>query len=246
MPQAKELVFLDSSSNMEEYNLRVFVAVTHNVCGALPLAILVTSDEKEQTLIDALELLKSSLPSVAFYGSDGPTVFMTDNCHELREALKAVWPNSVPVLCIFHVLQQVWRWLQDRKNGIDLEDRPNLLLLFKKVLYAENEDDLEEFFEDLISCDMVSKYPNFEKYVTDVFEEKEAWALCYRTNLPMSGNNTNNLCESQFLVIKDEILNRQREVNIVGLMDKLTIELEQHYCNKLLSVSSGKGDFYYF
>ena len=48
--QAKDLAFLDSSSNMEEYKLRVFVVVTHSVCGALPLGIFVTSDEKEQTL----------------------------------------------------------------------------------------------------------------------------------------------------------------------------------------------------
>jgi hypothetical protein len=64
--------------------------------------------------------------------------------------------------------------------------------------------------------------------------------MCYRDELPLRGNNTNNLCEAKFLVIKDEILNRQKEVNIVGLLDKFTTELDQHYCNKLLSVSSGK------
>ena len=108
--QSKDLVFLDSSSNMEEYNLRVFVMVTHSVCGALPLGIFVTSDEKEQTLQDALELFKSCLPEFAFHGASpdtGPKVFMTDNCYELREALQKVWPNAATVLCIFHVLQQV-------------------------------------------------------------------------------------------------------------------------------------------
>ena len=73
-----------------------------------------------------------------------------------------------------------------------------------------------------------------------MFEDCEAWALCYRVNLPLRGDNTNNLCEAQFLVIKDEILNRQKEVNVVGLVDKFTTELDQHYRNKLLSVSSGK------
>jgi hypothetical protein len=94
---------------MEEYNLRVFVMVTHSVCGALPLGIFITSDEKKQTLKDALELLKSCFSDLAFYGADGPRVFMTDNCSELREALKEAlkeaWPNSVLLFCIFHVLQ---------------------------------------------------------------------------------------------------------------------------------------------
>lgn len=98
---------------MEEYNLRVFIMVTHSVCGALPLGIVFTSDEKEQTLVDALQLFQSSLPEFAFYGaspSTGPKVIMTDNCSELREALKTVWPNATTVLCIFHVLQQVYNF----------------------------------------------------------------------------------------------------------------------------------------
>jgi hypothetical protein len=213
--------------------------VTHSVCGTLPLGIFITSDEKEQTLKDALELLKSCFSDLAFYGADGPRVFMTDNCSELREALKEAWPNSVLLLCIFHVLQQVWRWLHEKKNGITIEDRPTLLLSFKQILYAESEDDLHNSFDDLISSDVASKYANFKKYVTDVFEDREACALCYRDDLPMRGNNTNNLCEAQFLVIKDDVLNRQKEVNVVGLVDKFTSDLDQHYSDKVLSVSSG-------
>ncbi len=224
---------------MEEYNLRVFLIVTHSACGALPLAIFVTSDEKEQTLKDALKLLKSCLPDYAFYGAQFPKVVMTDNCYELRSSLSEVWPGAVSLLCIFHVLQQVWRWLHEKKNAISMEDRPKLLLAFKKILYAECEEDMQNDFDDLVG-DTASNYPGFVKYITDVFEECEAWAMCYRVELPLRGNNTNNLCEAQFLVIKDTILNRQKEVNIVGLMDKLTNELDQHYSNKLLSVSSGK------
>jgi hypothetical protein len=224
---------------MEEYNLRVFVMVTYSVCGALPLGIFITSDEKEQTLTDALELMKSCLGDSAFYGAVGPKVFMTDNCSELREALKKVWPTSVLLLCIFHVLQQVWRWLHEKKNGITMEDRPILLLSFKHILYAESEVDLQDSFDNLISSDVASKYANFKKYVTDVFEDCEAWALCYRDDLPIRGNNTNNLCEAQFLVIKDGVLNRQKEINVVGLVDKFTSDLDQHYRDKVLSVSSG-------
>ena len=67
MSQAKDLAYLDSSSNMEEYNLRVFVMVTHSVCGgALPLGIFITSNEKEQNLTSALEMFKSTLPDFAF------------------------------------------------------------------------------------------------------------------------------------------------------------------------------------
>ena len=71
---------------------------------------------------------------------------------------------------------------------------------------------------------------------------KESWVLAYRSNLPVRGNNTNNYVEAQFLVIKDEILNRVKEYNVAGLVDKLTTNLEAHYTAKLLSITDGPFD----
>ena len=74
-----DLVFIDSSSNMEEFNFRVFVMVTYSSIGSLPLGIVITSDETTSTLIQAFELLKSCLPEDAFFGKGvvGPQVIMT-------------------------------------------------------------------------------------------------------------------------------------------------------------------------
>ena len=47
----------------------------------------------------------------------------------------------------------------------------------------------------------------------------------------------------QEIIIKDDIL--QEEVNIGSLLSKLTNELDMHYKNKLLSISSGKYDGIY-
>ena len=70
---------------------------------------------------DALEMFISSLPEGAFYGRGkaGPLVIMTDNCSELRDALRAIWPNVILLLCVFHMMQQFWRWIFE-KNGIFL------------------------------------------------------------------------------------------------------------------------------
>ena len=172
---------------------------------------------------------------------------MTDNCDELRDALGRTWPNATLILCTFHLLQQVWRWLHDRKNSILMQDRPHILLLFKSVLYAENEDDMESFYGDHngMEDDIFRKYDNLRKYIKDVYSDRELWALCYRKTLPIRGNNTNNYCEAQFLVIKDDVLNRQKEVNVNGLVDKFTTAFDDHYKNKLLSVASGKFDGIY-
>jgi len=101
---------MDSSSNMEEFNLRVFMLVTYSVVGALPLGIIITSDEQTDTLRSALQMFQNALPNGAFFGCEsGPAVIMTDNCDELRSALNEAWPKSTLLLCTFHILQQVWR-----------------------------------------------------------------------------------------------------------------------------------------
>lgn len=53
IPQCGELVFVDSTSNAEEHNLKVLMMCTQSVAGALPCEILITSDEKELKHIEA-------------------------------------------------------------------------------------------------------------------------------------------------------------------------------------------------
>ena len=52
-------------------------------------------------------MLKESVGEAAFAGKKAPDCFMTDNDDALKNALKAVWPESQQFLCHFHILQQV-------------------------------------------------------------------------------------------------------------------------------------------
>ena len=52
------------------------------------------------------------------------------------------------------------------------------------------------------------------------------------------GNHTNNFVESQFLVLV-------KEYNIIALFERLTVDLENHYKEKLLSVADGSFDGHY-
>ena len=176
-----------------------------------------------------MELFKSALPESAVFGN-GPA------CN-----IASLARNNACVYT-FHILQQVWRWLHDKKNAIAQEDRPLILLKFKVVLYAKEVEDVDEKFTDLLDDAMVCKYSRFERYIKAVYTDRNMWALCCRKGLPLSGSNTTNFCESQFLVLKDEVLNCQKEVNVVALIDKLTNQFDNHYQNKMLSVASGKFD----
>ena len=192
--------------------------VTYSSIGSLPIGIVITSDETTSTLIQAFELLKRCLPEDAFFGKGvvGPQVIMTDNCLELRDALNKTWSITILLLCVFHMLQQVWKWIYVAKHGARNSDRAKIINLFRNMLY-EKEDDVEMSYDDMITFDVVSKYPNLVTYLMTLYDRKEEWALCYRKHLLIRGNNTNNPVEAQFLVLKDDILNRTKEVNINGL-----------------------------
>ena len=107
--ESGELVFIDSSSNMDEYHLQIFLLVTQSVISALRLGILITSDEKTESLIKGFNLLKGCFDENSFFarGREGPEIGMTDNSIELRDALSSVFLNMKLRLCTFHMLQQV-------------------------------------------------------------------------------------------------------------------------------------------
>ena len=185
------------------------------------------------------------MPPGSFGGrgeKQGPLVIMTDNCGELRDALRNTWPQSFLLLCIFHILQQIWHWLFDKNPGISQNDREEILLLFKAILYEPSEENMESMFEDMLQSRVVSQHNNLVTYLLTLYDYKTSWALCYRQDLRTRGHNTNNNVESQFLVLKDDILNRTKEININGLLDKLLIDFMDHYKVKLLNISSGKFD----
>ena len=85
-------------------------------------------------------------------------------------------------------------------------------------------------------------YPQFVCYLKDVHQLRKSWALCFRSDLMLRGHNTNNNAEAQFLVIKNKILQRVKEYNVVSLLQKLVSDLDDHYKDKLLSVASGSYD----
>ena len=232
---------------MDEHNLRVFVMCTLSVAGALPLGIIITSDEKTETLVAAFSMFKQTLPVGAFYqrGPEvGPEIIMTDNCSELRDALQIIWPSVKLILCIFHILQQVWRWLQDKNHAINMADRPGLLGSFKKMVYSEELEELESHYDSLVNSEFGEKYSNYITYVDSVYEVRESWALPYRTNMRTRGSHTNNSAESQFLIFKDILLQRIKEYNVNALFDKLSQDLSEYYQNKLLSIASGSFDVF--
>ena len=81
----------------------------------------------------------------------GPHIFITDDATATIKALENVWPSAIHILCQWHCLQAVWRYLGNGRNQIKKEDKPILMRLFRKMVYAESRARYEEFYQELIS-----------------------------------------------------------------------------------------------
>ena len=97
VPQAAELCYMDASASFDPLNSSITLLYTSCAAGALPLGLFITSDELEITLEKSINLLKTILPSCAFFGRGpevGPMVFLTDDSNAERNALEICWPKG--------------------------------------------------------------------------------------------------------------------------------------------------------
>lgn len=73
----------------------------------------------------------------------------------------------------------------------------------------------------------------------NLYVRRKEWALCYRKNLLVRGQHTNNISEATMKVIKDYILDRLKAVSAVHLLDICTTEFIEFYVDKLVSSANG-------
>ena len=104
------------------------------------------------------QLLKEMLGESAFYLSGYPKCIVTNDSEAERAAVAEVWPQSLLLLSIFHVLQSGWRWLCDSKNAIAEKDRKPLILVLKSLVNAKTEDSFNELWETFNESALSKKY----------------------------------------------------------------------------------------
>ena len=123
---------------------------------------------------------------------------MTDDCEALKNALATVWPETQQLLCDWHVMQAVWRWLWKLDHGIQHEDRPILMKLFQALVYADTSEKYEDAKDDLLEDDLCLRNMNFMTYILQNYcNRPHAWSYATRKEkkLPTHGINTSNFIE---------------------------------------------------
>ncbi len=132
LESASEIVFLDSTSSCDGESHSVTFLLTASPCGAAPLGVIITESQDQKSYEAGLSLLKEAVGDRLFGGQGHPDVFMTDDSATEKATLRALFPESDQKLCLFHVLQALWRWLWESSHGVSLkEDRQLLMNDFK-------------------------------------------------------------------------------------------------------------------
>lgn len=243
--QSGEMVFCDSTSCLEKFNCSLFILSTSSPAGGLPLAVAITSDEKQETIQRAMEMIKDVVPVKGFYGKqNGPSVIMTDDSTAERNALANVWPGATLLICIFHFLQSCWTWLYDGKNKISHHHRKELITQVKEMVYAKSASQLDKLYKKFNKNELVCQYPKFRSYIEKWWQKRTEWALCYRKSLLVRGNHTNNIAEAGIRIVKEIVFGRVKAYNLVQMFQFVTDAMEVYYKRRLLSVAHNRFDHY--
>lgn len=133
--------------------------------------------------------------------------------------------------------QKLW----DSKNRINEEDRAQLILLIRDLVFAKDDEKLSINYQSLLKSTVAVKYSKFIEIVKSSWERTE-WALCYRQHLVTRGNHTNNYAEAGMRIVKEQVFSRVKAFNLVQMFHFITDTLDSYYCRHLLSTAHNRLD----
>ena len=80
-------------------------------------------------------------------------------------------------------------------------------------------------------------YNLLQKHFDLLWDCYQFWALSFRVELPMRGNNTNNYIERSFGILKDIIFARTQAFNPVQIFHFVIMSMERFYARRLLGIA---------
>lgn len=213
-----KLICLDSTHRTNSYNYNLFTLVAQNEFGqGIPVAFLISSDGKTETLTKFLTAFKSICPTVG--------TFMTDNDEAEINAIRNVFPESNHLLCWWHVLKA---WKEKlRQVGCGSDDP---LFWEKLVAFLKSSNNFDEEYNKIVEISS----PQFAKYLDTYWVNmKEKWAHSFRMNIPMfKQSNTNMLIESFHNLLKTNFFSGKVNRRVDRLIYILVGPIQRHFIRK--------------
>ncbi|KAG9273244.1 hypothetical protein AMEX_G12351 [Astyanax mexicanus] len=221
----KNIVFMDATYCTNQYNFPLFTLAVKDEYGhGVPIAYMITSSEKQATLELALQKLRHTFLTP-------PRCFMVDKDLCEINGLRAVFPESDVLLCWYHVMQAVVRWISKTESGVSGFSNGDI----KK--------DIISFFSKLKSCATRHDFETMAKLFQNRFEEFPALCTYFRDHwlgigdmwsdfgrcYNHAGSDTNNLVERFFHRLKYQFLGGLRNRRLDDLINVLLKKTDGYF-----------------
>ena len=170
--------------------LLLFCGVDNNGITFLIAGCLLSDEHFESYEWALLNFTKLGLPS--------PKVIFTDGDAEFARAIHMVWPESIHLLCRFHIAQNITKNLA----GILREDLNDFLSEFWRVASLEDE---AEYLAQLEA--MKVRWCNAVHYLTILEAKQKKWAFAYTHQYFVAGMASTQRQESVNFQVKANLIN---------------------------------------
>ena len=181
------------------------------------------SDEGSDAYEFAFSAFRSSIHK------DPPVIILDKDFNELA-VIKKVFPSSLPLLCIFHVLkwwQSLLKTTTSTNGQLKVEEKKKIMDNFRSVVFCRRQEEikpLKDKFEESVKGRQVrvgngdrAYYVDLEDYYLKNWEEcEQMWMLLYRKNLVgVEEEFTNNRIERFWRSTKEFL--KQKSSGAMGI-----------------------------
>ena len=210
------LVLMDATYKTTKYALPLFFICVNTNTGYKVVAEFITQYEDQQSISEAIEILKSWNPTWS------PKYWMLDYSSVEISAVEEQFPKSVAYICDFHRLQAWQRWVRKTKNGLTLVEQEELMQNLKKIANAKTKEEYEDAVEELREVPLYKEKENVKKYIENTWLTCAfRWARAFRIHEADHIVNTNNGVEAQNRLFKYNYLPYSIDKSVYGIATML-------------------------
>jgi len=262
---------MDSTFNITKSKFSTFTLIARHPDGFyMPCAFFITSDERQETIVYCLQVIRDRINRNYTGGAWCPSTFMVDCCWAETNAIKQVFPKARVVWCQFHVFQAFNRNITSKlaeKQGekasiaISQKERGQIKkMLWKLVKETFQDDDAwdKAYTGVLEFCDHKQKeidkkfgdaawttWRSFRNYLeTQWGRHRKLWARHFRSGLTYGMQETTGSIESFHGRWKARLTadgkGDIRSRRMDWLIHHLQHEIIPRYCDKVCQAETSK------
>ena len=225
--------FVDHVRGVDADMHYLVVAAVLTPFGSLPAGFAACNRKSQACLELAFLAMREAMGPNRFGGRQVPQVVMTDDEPAEFQAFQAVFTGVIHLLCFFHVLEAMWKWLTDSKHHIAPDDRQPLFEGFRAMVLAPTEPECLLARDTLLTPRVCAQYPAFEGHVHEIYARRSKICFAFRKDLKcLRGQNTNNLAEILIRIVRREVLKRRRAYNLVALVKAVALGIDSYFTSR--------------